>query len=254
MRFVNRIKDTWRQIFEEITVFEYVLWWVARIMLLFAVIFAESNAYRLLDSINMLAAYAMPLLRFIVPRKSFFARLHFRCQHIINIMEILGTFFGHLLHAYNYIGKYDRVLHLLSGPLVVIAGYYIIKALEEKDGKVKYLRPSTATVFSVSFSFLVMVCWEIQEFVSDFFLGSQNQSYYYGPGENDIWFRIFGQGAAGGEGQFPLWDTMMDLIDATLTTAIAGIVMYFVLSAIKKKAEKGENSCEEQNIPEKISV
>lgn len=245
-KIANRVKTVWKELFEEITVFEYVLFWVTRLMLLSAVIFAESPAYALLDSINMLAAYAMSILRFIAPRKSFIARLNFRCQHLINIMEIFGTFFGHLLKAYSYIGKYDRILHLVSGPLIVIAGYYIYKAFESVDGKNPKIRPSTAAFTATSFSFVVMVCWEIQEFISDFLLGSQNQGYWYAPAQDDIWFKIFGYGAKGGEGQFPLWDTMMDMIDATLTTFIAGIVLYYALKACQKRRAKKEQLQEEQ--------
>lgn len=238
MRFVNRVKETFRQVFEDMTVFEYVLWWIVRIMLLCAVIFAENNAYRLLDSINMLAAYAMSIIRFIAPRKSFIARLDFRVQHLINIMELLGTFFGHLLKAYSVVPKYDRYLHFLSGPLVLIGGYYIYKAFETKHGKENYRpNPSTATFAATGFSFMVIALWEIQEFVSDFFLGSQNQGFYYAPFDDDIWYKIFGYGA-GNEGQLPLWDTMMDMIDATLTTAIAAAVLYFVLYFLNKKRDQ----------------
>ena len=85
---VKRARELKKQLFEEITIFEYVLWWVARIMLLCAVIFAKDNAYRTLDTLNMLTAYAMTALRFVAPKKSFLARLDFRCQHLINVMEV----------------------------------------------------------------------------------------------------------------------------------------------------------------------
>lgn len=238
MRFINRIKSTFNQVFDDISVFEYILWWVARIMLLCAVIFAQNNAYRLLDSVNMLTAYSMSVIRFIAPKKSFIARIDFRVQHLINIMEILGTFFGHLLQAYSYVAKYDRYLHFLSGPLVLIGGYYIYKAFETKDGKENYRpNPATATFSACGFSFAVITLWEIQEFVSDFFIGSQNQGFYYAPFDDDIWFKIFGYGA-GNSGQYPLWDTMMDMIDATLTTVLAAIALYIVLVFIKKRKEK----------------
>lgn len=238
MKLVNRAKELRKQLFEEITVFEYVLWWIVRIMLLCAVIFARDNAYRTLDTLNMLTAYSMTVLRFVVPKKSFLARLDFRCQHLINLMEILGIFGGHFLDAYAYIPKFDRLLHLLSGPVVVIAGYYIYKAFITKERKEKYCTsPLVASYSAFSFSFVIMVFWEIQEFVSDYFIGSQNQGYYYVPPQDDIWFKIFGQGANGGAGQFPLWDTMLDMIDATLTTIPSAAILFFVLVLIKKKNE-----------------
>lgn len=243
MKIKSKIKYVWHRIFEDITVPEYISWWVVRVMLLCSVIFAKDKSYMILDSINMLAAYAMSFLLFIAPRKSFIARLNLRCQHIINLLEILGTFMGHLLNVYAYVSKYDRILHFISGFAGVIAGYYIYKALEEKDGKLKYLRPTTATFASVSFSFMIMVLWEIQEFFSDFFIGSQNQGYNYAPGEDDIFFKVFGHGANGGVSQFPLWDTMMDIMDATLTTAISAVVLYVILVRIKNKAIKKEKTC-----------
>ncbi len=246
MRFVNRLKELRTQLFEEITVFEYVLWWIARIMLLCAVIFAQDNAYRTLDFLNMLTAYSMTALRFVAPKKSFLARIDFRCQHLINLMEVLGIFFGHLLFAYGSIPKFDRLLHLLSGPVVVIAGYYIYKAFETKDKKSYRIKPVTATYSAFSFSFVVIVFWEIQEFISDYLIGSQNQGYYYAPPQDDIWFKIFGQGANGGAGQFPLWDTMLDMIDATLTTVLTVPFLFIVLVYIKKKQEK--NECEKELI------
>ena len=240
MKFKGRIKRLWKELCEEITFFEYILWWIARIMLLCAVIFAKSPQYSLLDCINMLATFTMSLIRFIFPEKSFIGRIDFRVQHLINAFEVLGIFGGHLLDFYSVIPKFDRILHLLSGPAVVVAGYYIYKAFESKKGKDTYkrrLNPQTATYSAVSFSFAVISLWEIQEFFSDYFIGSQNQGYYYAPPEDDIFFRIFGDGAAKGAGQYPLWDTMMDMTDAAVTTVISGIILLTVLIKIKKKYE-----------------
>ena len=235
MRFKNKVKYVWQRIFDEITVGEYVSWWIVRIILFFCIIFAADKSYMLLHAVNFPTAFALPLLCFIFPKNSFFGRLNLRCQHIINFFEILGTFFGHILNAYAHVAKYDRLLHIFSGAAGVIIGYYVYKAFVAKDEHVKYLNPEATTISSVSFSFMIMVLWEIQEFISDFYIGSQNQGYYYAPGENDIFFKIFGDGARRGEGQYPLWDTMMDMIDATVTTVIAGIVLYIILRVIKKK-------------------
>lgn len=239
-KFKKRVKNEWHELFQEITVFEYVLWWVARILLLCSVVFAHSPEYRLLDSLNMLACYTMSILRFVVPQKTFLAKIDFRCQHAINLLEVLGVFGGHLLEAYSYIPKFDRILHFLSGPLAIAVGYYIFKAFESSDGKKKYYNPATGTFCATGFSFLIIVAWEIQEFISDYYIGSHNQGYYYAPGENDIFFKIFGDGAKRGEGQYPLWDTMMDMIDATVTTVIAAVVLFIILVIIKKRALKKE--------------
>lgn len=206
-------------------------------MMLYVVIFcAESE--KVMCFINMLALYAVSAIRLVAPKKSFFARLSFRSQHIINFIEIVGTFFGNFLNAYAYVFKYDRILHLLSGPLAVIAGYYIVKAIISTPTETKKPTPALASTFSFCFSFLIICMWEITEFIGDFLYGTQNQSYYYAPFDDDIWFKIFGNGALHGEGQFPLWDTMMDMIDAAFTTIISAIVIYAVLKLTEKHKEK----------------
>lgn len=236
----KRVTNQWHELFEEITVVEYIFWWITRICLLCSVIFAHTPEYRSLDTLNFIACFTMSVLRFIAPRRSFLARIDFRCQHAINLFELLGIFGGHLLNAYAYIPKFDRILHLISGPITLLVGYYIYKAFESAEGKKKYYNPTIGTFCAAGFSFLIIVAWEIQEFISDFFIGSQNQGYYYVPPQDDLFFKIFGTGANGGEGQFPLWDTMLDMIDATLTTVLAIAVLYISLSVIKKRALKKE--------------
>lgn len=236
-RIKNRIINTWNTLFREITIVEYVLWWIARLMMLYVVIFCVPSE-RVMCFINMLSLYAISAVRLVAPQKSFFARLSFRCQHIINFIEIIGTFFGNFLNAYEHIFKYDRILHLLSGPLAVIAGYYIVKAVISTPTQLKKPSAALASVFSFCFSFLIICMWEITEFLGDFFFGTQNQCFYYAPFDDDTWFQVFGYGALHGEGQFPLWDTMMDMIDAAFATVVSVIVMYAVLKLIEKRKEK----------------
>lgn len=251
MKFKSKANYVWQKIFNEITVAEYVSWWIVRAVLVYSVIYASDRAYMILHAVNLPAAFAMSLLCFIFPKDSFFGRLNLRCQHIINFFEILGTFCGHILNAYAHIAKYDRLLHIFSGVAGVMIGYYVYKAFVAKDSNIKYLNPEATTMSSVSFSFMIMVLWEVQEFFSDYFIGSQNQGYYYAPGENDIFFKIFGEGARRGEGQYPLWDTMMDMVDATVTTAIAGVVLYIILRAIKKKVLEKQRVEEPKQGPKK---
>lgn len=243
MKLLNRIKETWHMIFEDITVGEYVLIWIVRLMLLWAVIFHKDPNEKLMCAINMLSLYAMSLIKFIAPRKSFLARLDFRCQHIIGFFEVLGTFFGNYLDAYAYVFKYDRWLHVFSGIGVTIAGYYIYKAMASSDGKKLYYSPSIGSFCGFSFSFVVIVFWEITEFMGDFLFGTQNQCFYYAPFDDDIFYKIFGHGAQTGDGQKPLWDTMMDMIDATLATVVTAIVLFVILTlwkkhVLKKQAQK----------------
>lgn len=248
---MKKIKETWKQLFEEITIAEYVMWWVFRLMMIYALIFHPNPSERVMCFINMLSLYAVSAIRLVAPKNSFPGRLDFRCQHIINFFEFLGTFCGNFLNAYAYINKYDRILHFLSGFGAVIAGYYIYKAFDSKSGKKKFYSPGLGTFCGVSFSFVIICMWEITEFLGDFLCGTANQCFYYVPRDNDIMYRIFSHKPV--DAQLPLWDTMMDMIDAALATFIAGIIMAIVLTLWKKHVEKKKTVLTE-DVKEELTV
>ena len=248
MKFKNRVKETWNQMFTEINKIDYVFFWVARILLLCTVVFAKDNAYRTLDSLNFLATFSVSILRFAAGKNSFISRIDFRIQHIINIFEVFGIFGGHLINMYQYVEHFDRHLHWLAGYLVVVAGYYLYKAFEMRNGKENYRpNPQTASMFSFGTSFFLIVAWEFSEFISDFFIGSNNQGYTFIPVYDEWWFEIFGKGA-NVPGQFPLFDTMFDMLDAAIATIISTVILYFVLVKKNKKAEAKGQKTEECSV------
>lgn len=230
----------WNGIFEEMTVVEYVLWWAARLLMLYAVIMHTDYREKVLCAVNTLALFAIPLMHFIFPKKSLIGNLPYRSQHIINLMEICGSFLGNFIFLYGKVAKYDRILHAISGPAAVIAGYFVYKAILKKEGREKDVSPLLGTVCGMGFSFMIIPIWEITEFFGDFFWGTANQSYWYAPADDDIFYKIFGHGAITDGGQLPLWDTMMDMIDASITTIVFSMIFYFILrAAVKKQASKG---------------
>lgn len=237
MRIKNKIKLIFKQIFEEMSVVEYILWWMARGLMIYAIINFDDNAERILCMANALAMFALPFFRFIFPTESIIGKLSFRCQHLINIMVLAGSFVGNYLFIYNYYPRYDRFLHCISGPVSVFAGYFIVKALTSVKGK-KPLPPSITAYVSGGFSFAVIALWEIMEFGGDFFFGTENQCFRTIPSERDWFFRYFGPGAVSEGRQFPLWDTIMDMIDASATTVLAAIVLLIVLIIIDKRTKK----------------
>lgn len=244
MKFLkNRILMVWRGIFEEMSVVEYISWWVIRLLLIYAVIMHTDQREKVLCAVNTLALFAIPFLHFIAPKNSLLANIPYRSQHIINLMEFCGAFLGNFVFLYGVIPKYDRVLHAVSGPAAVVAGYFVYKAILKKEHRENDVSPLLGTFCGVGFSFMIIPLWEITEFFGDFFWGTANQSYWYAPGENDIFYKIFGHGAITDGGQFPLWDTMMDMIDASATTIVFAFIFYFILRAIVKKgAKKAQNT------------
>lgn len=233
----SKIKITFNSIFREITVPEYISWWIVRILLIWAII-ACPESEKVMISINFLALFAMSLLRFFVRKDRLVWRISLRCQHIINIIELLGTFFNNFLHVGSFIPNFDRLIHLVSGPMAVVAGYYLYKAcFKTKEQFISASDSRVATLFSCGFSFIVICLWEIMEFLGDFFTGSTNQGYNISPSENEFWNIVLGRFHAGGAAQYPLWDTMFDMIDAAVTTAAAALVMYAFLNIRSKKTD-----------------
>lgn len=240
-RIKNKFNLVRTQLFQEITMAEYISWWVVRAGLLYAVVTAPDSNRMLTDLANMLVAYILPVFRLIAPEKSFISKIDFRCQHFLNFMEFAAVFLGHGLNVYELIPKYDRLLHAISGPVAVFAGYYLYKAFELKEGSGRYrIKPGAATYAAFSFSFVLIVFWEITEFLGDYFFGSFCQGYHFIIPADDIWFRLFGPGFNGGVDQFPLWDTMMDMIDATVATFVGAPILYLVLRHLRKRDDEKE--------------
>lgn len=239
-RFTSRVKYVWRGIFDEITIPEYISWWVVRLLFIYAVLKQTEGLQIFLFSVNALSLFAMPLIRFLVPKKSFIAEVPMRCQHLVTFMEFISMFLGNFAGAYSVIPKYDWLLHAISGPVAVIGGYFIYMAIIKKENRSQSVSPMLGTVFSASFSFVIITLWEIVEFFSDFFLGSENQGYRFIPGENDPFVKVFGHGAITDGAQFPLYDTMCDMTCAAVTTFIFSLAFFFIIKAVKKKSTKSE--------------
>lgn len=234
-RITAKIKYTFNSIFKEISVAEYVSWWIIRVLLLWAII-ACPQSEKIMISINFLALFAMPLLRFLAGKDSFASRISFRCQHIINIVEFLGTFLNNFLDAGHYINRFDRLIHLFSGPLAVLAGYYLFKACFKTEKKFRLAsEPSVVSLFSCGFSFMIICLWEFMEYFGDFFTGTTNQGYNISPSEKEFWYVLLNRVHVAGAAQYPLWDTMFDMFDAAVTTAVAAAVLYCILKSKKKK-------------------
>lgn len=211
-------------------VVEYIFWWIARIMMIYACFETRGKvppALHLAIIINTLATFAVPVLSVIFPQKLFFGRLSFRTQTYICFFVLLGSFFNHCVSAYRVLEFYDKWQHFFTGFGCVFLGAELLKALCPKEK----LSRRVSLISSVGFSFSVIVLWEIFEFFADFFIaGSTNQGYTDRPDFNMLFFKIFGQGA-GNTGQYPLFDTLFDMMAAVTGIAVA-IAVNLILEQI----------------------
>lgn len=191
---------------------------------------------------NTLATFAVSFFAAILPQKTLFGRLSFRSQTYIDFFVVVGCFFCHCVSASRWIDHYDKWQHFLTGMLCVFLGMELLKTMFPKEKVNKKI----ALLCGVGFSFAVMVVWELFEFMADFLiLDSTNQGYNSSPSFDMLFFKLFGQGA-GNVGQYPLFDTIFDMMAASVGLVIA-VVVYLVFLKIKEK----KATCEKANEKEK---
>lgn len=221
-------------------VFEYIFWWISRITMIYACFIMPGKvppALYLAIVLNTLATFAVPVFSAIFPQKLLFGRLSFRTQTYIDLFVLFGCFFNNCVDTYSVIEFYDKWLHFFTGFGCVFLGMELLKALFPKE---KFSRHASL-VSSVGFSFSVIVLWEIFEFLADFFIaGSTNQGYTDRPDFNMLFFKIFGQGA-GNTGQYPLFDTLFDMMAAVVGIAVAIILSLIAEHISKKRKAKIKN-------------
>lgn len=81
-RLSKKIRKTVRDLLNEIAVFEYVLWWMARAMMLYVVLFCAKSE-KVMCFINMLALYTVSFIRFVAPEKSFSALVMYAALRLL---------------------------------------------------------------------------------------------------------------------------------------------------------------------------
>lgn len=218
---------------KDCNVADLLLWWCTRACMLYAFIVMENRAEAILLSANLVATFAITLVHIVFPEGTFFSRVSYRAQSLITVIVFLGSYCGNYVWLYNIVPRFDLFLHLISGFLCVMGGYYIALTLVKPDSRKNII---VITGFAVLFSFFLMPAWEISEFVGDYIWGTANQGFYWGPADSSFFFKLFGKGI-GNTALHPLFDTFYDVLLAiatTIPTAI-GIFMHMV-SAQKKSA------------------
>lgn len=145
-----------------------------------------------------------------------------------NVMSVVFILFclahfvvGEIGELYVKSKIFDSILHTLSGSMIAILGFSIIRLLNDSDKIDLKLNPLFVSVFVVCFTITVGVLWEIVEFAADGITGSNMQRY-----SDSVTREPF-------LGKNALFDTMKDLI----LDAIGAVVMA-VISFISYKKKK----------------
>lgn len=236
----NRILYEISEMKNELSLIEYIGWWLLRAaMLVTYVVFTvkgEALYQRNLILLNTLATFAIPLLRLVSFKKVFTSRITYRTQTYIDIFVLLGSFLGHGLKFLGEIPEYDKFMHVMAGGIVVFIGAEVLKAFKGHES----IPAGIKTFCGVGFSFIIIVAWELMEFFADWFIHtSNNQGYYIVPDETMLFVKIFGM-SKNGVDQAPLYDTNADMFYAVIGCAVCAAILFAVLSKKEKKNKASE--------------
>lgn len=229
------------------SIWDFLLWWCTRAVMLYAFITMENRAEATLLLANLVATFAITLVHFILPKNSVLTNVSYKAQSLITIIVFLGSWCGNFVGVYFITPRFDLFLHLVSGYLCVMGGYYVALTLFKPDSKKKVLLIS---LFALFFSFFIMPFWEVSEFIGDFIWGTSNQGFYWGPTDDSFFFKVFGHGV-GNTQLYYLFDTFYDMLLAVVTTIVTFIGLYICLyvKVKTKPAERAEVSTEKEKIP-----
>lgn len=234
----KRIINEFSALRKELPTWEYILWWLLRAAMIATYIMftvkGEALYQRNLILINTVATFAIPLLRFVSPRRLFASRISFRIQSYVDTFIFLGSFLGHGFKFLGEVHEYDKFMHVMAGGVVVFIGAELLRAFRGYEN----LTPGIKTFCGTGFSFIFIVLWENMEFIADWTItNSTNQGYLDGLDEDYLFVKIFGMGK-----NYPnmnaLYDTNADMLYAVIGAFICAGILFAVLSAAEKKTKR----------------
>jgi len=155
---------------------------------------------------GVLAALTMPFLTNLVQR-IFKVKITFRLQLTYFIFLFFSLFLGICFDFYKSVPHFDKVIHLASGALSVILGWYALKLF-----KVDQADKAFQAIFIICFCVAIAVAWEFFEFTCDKLFGQNMQELI----------------------MHGVDDTMFDLLAATVGACIGTMIMMRFTKPIEK--------------------
>lgn len=147
---------------------------------------------------------------------------------IPNVMSVVFMIFclahfvvGEIGEVYVKSKVFDSILHTLSGSMLAILGFSIIRLLNNSEKVDLNLNPMFIAVFVICFSITIGVLWEFVEFTADAITGSNMQRY-----SDSVTREPF-------LGREALFDTMKDLMLDTAGALVVAIISYIDLKKRK---------------------
>lgn len=240
--YKNLFKSELKIFRSQISIPEYIIWWVMRLLLLSVIIQWElSNKsgetdYPKLQIIqiwaNLAGTFIVPVFRIVFPKQLFLGRLPYRTQKWATLICFSFCYFGHCLRLNATTAWFDDIEHIISGFLMVFVCYQVALSMRHDKSE---LSPLISSVCGFGLSCFCSIFWEIFEFVTDYLVeGSTNQGYNIGLDDDFLVKFFFGHPA--NPGQVPLFDTMFDLILGLSSAIMGGAVLWISVYLRQKKA------------------
>ena len=226
---------------KDTSIVDTLTWWLTRSAMIYAAITIEDNAERILIIANLLATFAITLLHLIFPKESLFGKINYRLQSWICLIVFTGSYMGNYIFVYNNLPRFDLFLHFISGPIAVAAGYYALKTFKTPETKREVF---LAVIYAFCLSCFIIPFWEVFEFIGDFLFGSANQGFYWVPGDDSFFFKLFGRGHEN-RMLYYLFDTVYDVLLAFLTTVISALWLHI---SLLKNLKAGKTASEKDKI------
>lgn len=196
----------------------FILWWVLRVLMLFA--FAlnfSAESCSLTGQIHIAFCFISTFfweLSQAMPKKSLFRLIPSSIHTVFNIGLTVSSVLGVYLNLYYDMKLFDPLLQAFFGFVSVLYGYEIGYALVKRD----HFAATKAMVFFAAFgvSYILFNAWELGEFFTDQLIGLTMDN----PGNAQFWSQALAEGTARAEPfipslveeRKPLMDIMSDVI------------------------------------------
>ncbi len=217
----------------ETSIFDILLWWSVRIVMLYAFVVMENRAEATLLFVNFLGTVAISAIHFVTPKDSMFCKINYRVQTLLCIIVFLGSYVGNYIWIYGIVSRFDSLLHFISGFISFSAGYYVAVTLVKTGTRRENI---SVCIFALAFSFTIVPIHEVVEFVGDYIWGTANQGFLWEPNDSILLYRLFGRGI-GNELLIRIYDTMYDMVLASTTSVISFCLLLFNMERKRKGAD-----------------
>lgn len=257
----KRFRHLYQEIRGEIPLFEYLSWWVMRVILfaggIWSIFHRPDETFEMFVSVAL--SFLIPLFHLLF-MNLWPGKFPIRMQTVGTIYLVITSLCGSLLDFYYIFPWWDMVLHTFGGAILVYVGYCVMVALNAKHrSRFGDPAPIVQATWGVGFSAFVSLVWEIMEFCFDSVSRGDSQHWRVNP---DPGFELFKTVTDPQRidffhvdaGRYALLDTMTDIMCGITGAIIGFIVVLLWLHRQERAGRLKHGSCAPQKPPREESV